>query len=125
MPFIANVCAIIATMDDNNNKKSFDILVDVNQLLNENPPSLYQGKTPGWRKFFQGWARRTLEQDYLEALVNHRLSVTAFAILKQNPLKRGQEENIDIFLKGVAHGIEMLYGDIKKASTKEPIKNEE
>lgn len=112
-------------MDDNNKEKSFDILVDVNQLLNENPPSLYQGKTPGWRKFFQAWARRTLEQDYLEALVNHRLNVTAFAILKQNPLKRGQDEKIDIFLKGVAHGIEMLYGDIKKASTKEPIKNEE
>lgn len=112
-------------MDDNNNKKSFDVVIDVNQLLNENPPSLYQGKTPGWRKFFKAWARRTLEQDYLEELVNHRLNVTAFAILKQNPLKLGQDEKVDVFLKGVAHGIEMLYGDIKKASTQEVIKSED
>lgn len=112
-------------MDDKNNTKSFDILVDVNQLLNDKPQSLYQGKTPGWRKFFKGWARRTMEQDYLETLVSHRLSITAFAILKQNPLKRGQDEKIDIFLKGVAHGIEMLYGDIKTAGMKEPIKSEE
>lgn len=110
---------------DDKNKKSFDILVDVNQLLNENPQSLYQGKTPGWRKFFKAWARRTMEQDYLEALVNHRLSVTAFAILKQNPLKRGQDEKIDLFLKGVAHGVEMVYGDIRTAATKELIKSEE
>lgn len=112
-------------MNDNNNEKSFDILVDVNQLLNENPPSIYQNKTPGWRKFFKAWARRTIDQDYLETLVNHRLNVTAFAILKQNPLKRGQDEKIDVFLKGVAHGIEMIYGDIKTAATKEQIKSED
>ena len=112
-------------MDDINKEKSFDILVDVNHLLNEQPPTIYQSKTPGWRKFFKSWARRTMEQDYLETLVNYRLSVTAFAILKQNPLKHGQDEKIDLFLKGVAHGIEMIYGDIKKAATKEPIKKDD
>jgi hypothetical protein len=112
-------------MDDNNNKKSFDILVDVNQLLNENPQTLYQNKTPGWRKFFKSWARRTMEQDYLETLVNHRLNVVAFSLLKQNPLELGQQEKLDVFLKGAAYGVKMIYGDIKKAATKEPITNKE
>lgn len=110
-------------MNDNNNEKSFDILVDVNQLLNEKPPSIYQNRTPGWRKFYKAWARRTMEQDYLYALVNHRLNVTAHALLKQNPLERGQNDKLDVFLKGVVYGVEMLYGDIKQASTKETVKN--
>jgi hypothetical protein len=112
-------------MNDNKNEKSFDILVDVNQLLNENPPSIYQGKTPGWRKFFKAWARRTMEQDYLETLINFRINVTAHAILKQSPLRRGQDEKIDIFLKGIAYGAEMIYGDIRQAATKEPIKSDD
>ena len=117
------------SMDDTNKKKSFDIRVDVNQLLNGNPQSLYQGRTPGWRKFFKAGARRTMEQDYLKTLVNHRLSVTAFVLLKRNPLpldlNQGQDEKLDIFLKGVAYGVEMLYGDIRAASTKETVKNED
>lgn len=111
-------------MDDKDNKKSFDILVDVKQLLNEQPPTIYQGKTDGWRKFFQSWARQTIKQDYLQTLVNHRLSLVAFGILKQAPLRRGQDAEVDIFLKGVAYGIEMLYGDIKQASTKQETKEE-
>jgi hypothetical protein len=106
-------------MDDKKQEKSFDILVDVKQLLNEKAPTIYQGRTPAWRKFFQSWARRTLEQDYFETLVNHRISLVAFAILKQAPLRRGQDAEVDIFLKGVAYGVEMLYGDIKQASTKQ------
>jgi hypothetical protein len=112
-------------MDDNKSEKSFDIMVDVNQLLNEKPPSIYQGKTPAWRKFFQSWARRTLEQDYLKTLVDYRLSVVAFGILKQAPLRRGQDAEVDIFLKGVAYGVEMLYGDIKQASTKQEVTKED
>lgn len=103
--------------------ESFDIMVDVNQLLNSKPQTLYQGRTPAWRKFFQSWARRTMEQDYLETLVNHRLSRAATAILKQAPLRFGQDANIDIFLKGVVYGIEQIYGDIKQAGVKESIKN--
>ena len=119
---------IIVVMNEKINEKSFDILVDVNQLLNENPPSLYQGKTDGWRKFFKAWARRTIDQDYLETLANFRISVTAHAILKQNPInakRGGQDEKLDIFLKGVVYGVEMLYGDIRKAATKETIKKED
>ena len=112
-------------MNDKNNEKSFDVLVDVNHLLNENPQSLYQGKTDGWRKFFKAWARRTMEQDYLETLINHRLNVIAFSLLKQNPLELGQQEKLDVFLKGAAYGVKMIYGDIKIAATKEPIKKEE
>lgn len=106
-------------MDDKDNKKSSDILVDVQQLLNETAPSIYQGKTPAWRKYFQSWARNTLNQDYFKTLVNHRLSIVAFGIIKQAPLRRGQDADLDIFLKGVAYGVEMLYGDIKQASAKQ------
>lgn len=111
-------------MDDKNNKKSFDIGVDVNRLLGKQYASIYQGRTPAWRKFFQSWARQVLKQDYFETLVNHRLSTTAFLILKENPMLNRQDKDLDVFLKGVAHGIEMLYGDIKQASTKQETKEE-
>ena len=112
-------------MNDKDNQRSFDVLVDVKQLLNENPPSIYQGKSETWRKFFKGWARRTIEQDYLETLISFRINTAAHAILKQNPLKRGQDEKTDLFLKGIAYGAEMIYGDIVKAATKETIKKED